>query len=222
MVCPFVLGWLRRHPEYRDLLFNAPRRPEAAAAPASRTADMTDYGHPLRFGSFITPSAASPQRGVELAVLSEELGYDLATFQDHPYQPSFLDTWTLMSYAAARTERIQLSGNVVNLPLRPPAVLAKSVASLDLLSGGRVALGLGAGGFWDAIEAYGGTRLAPGEAVDALAEAIAIIRGVWDTSERSVLAVDGLTTGSAGPSAVPRRRTTYRSGSAPSSRGCCA
>ncbi|WP_244928989.1 LLM class flavin-dependent oxidoreductase [Nocardioides sp. W7] len=152
---------------------------------------MPDYGHPLRFGSFITPAAASPGRPVELAVLSEELGYDLATFQDHPYQPSFLDTWTLMSYAAARTERIHLAGNVLNLPLRPPAVLAKSVASLDLLTGGRVALGLGAGGFWDAIEAYGGTRLTPGEAVDALAEAITIIRGVWDTSDRSVLAVDG-------------------------------
>ncbi|WP_166140064.1 LLM class flavin-dependent oxidoreductase [Nocardioides ochotonae] len=152
---------------------------------------MPDYGHPLRFGSFITPTAASPQRPVELAVLSEKLGLDLATFQDHPYQPSFLDTWTLMSYAAARTERIQLSGNVLNLPLRQPAVLAKSVASLDLLSGGRVALGLGAGGFWDAIEAYGGTRLTPGESVDALAEALTIIRGVWDTADRSVLAVDG-------------------------------
>jgi alkanesulfonate monooxygenase SsuD/methylene tetrahydromethanopterin reductase-like flavin-dependent oxidoreductase (luciferase family) len=152
---------------------------------------MPDYGHPLRFGSFVTPAAASPQRPVELAVLSEELGYDLVTFQDHPYQPSFLDTWTLMSYAAARTERIHLAGNVLNLPLRTPAVLAKSVASLDLLSGGRVALGLGAGGFWDAIEAYGGTRLTPGEAVDALAEAIAIIRGIWDTSDRAVLAIDG-------------------------------
>ncbi|SDD98146.1 LLM class flavin-dependent oxidoreductase [Nocardioides lianchengensis] len=152
---------------------------------------MPDYGHPLRFGSFVTPTAAPPQRPVELAVLSEELGYDLVTFQDHPYQPSFLDTWTLISYAAARTERIHLSGNVLNLPLRQPAVLAKSVASLDLLSGGRVALGLGAGGFWDAIEAYGGTRLTPGESIDALDEAIRIIRGVWDTADRSVLAVDG-------------------------------
>ncbi|GAA5113990.1 hypothetical protein GCM10023339_19010 [Alloalcanivorax gelatiniphagus] len=152
---------------------------------------MPDYGHPLRLGSFLTPTAAAPQRPVELAVLSEELGYDLATFQDHPYQPSFLDTWTLMSYAAARTERIHLSGNVLNLPLRQPAVLAKSVASLDLLSGGRVALGLGAGGFWDAIEAYGGGRLTPGESVDALAEGIEIIRGIWDTADRSVLAVDG-------------------------------
>jgi alkanesulfonate monooxygenase SsuD/methylene tetrahydromethanopterin reductase-like flavin-dependent oxidoreductase (luciferase family) len=152
---------------------------------------MPDYGHPLRFGSFLTPVAASPQRPVELTVLSEELGYDLATFQDHPYQPAFLDTWTLMSYAAARTERIHLSGNVLNLPLRQPAVLAKSVASLDLLSGGRVALGLGAGGFWDAIEAYGGGRLTPGESVDALEEAIEVVRGIWDTGDRSLLAVDG-------------------------------
>lgn len=152
---------------------------------------MPDYGHPLRFGSFLTPSAATPRRPVDLTVLSEDLGYDLATFQDHPYQPAFLDTWTLMSYAAARTDRIHLSGNVINLPLRQPAVLAKSVASLDLLSGGRVALGLGAGGFWDAIEAYGGGRLTPGQSVDALEEAIAVIRGIWDTSDRSVLAVDG-------------------------------
>lgn len=152
---------------------------------------MPDYGHPLRLGSFVTPTAAHPQRPVDLARLSEDLGYDLVTFQDHPYQPSFLDTWTLISYAAARTERIHLSGNVLNLPLRQPAVLAKSVASLDLLSGGRIALGLGAGGFWDAIEAYGGTRLTPGEGVDALAEALEIIRGIWDTSDRSVLAVPG-------------------------------
>lgn len=152
---------------------------------------MPDYGHPLRFGSFLTPTAATPLRPVQLTVLSEELGFDLATFQDHPYQPAFLDTWTLMSFAAARTERIHLSGNVLNLPLRQPAVLAKSVASLDLLSGGRVALGLGAGGFWDAIEAYGGTRLTPGEAVDALAEGIEVIRGIWDTGDRSVLVVPG-------------------------------
>lgn len=152
---------------------------------------MPDYGHLLRFGSFLTPTAAAPHRPVDLTVLSEELGYDLATFQDHPYQPAFLDTWTLMSYAAARTERIHLSGNVLNLPLRQPAVLAKSVASLDLLTGGRVALGLGAGGFWDAIEAYGGGRLTPGESVDALAEGIEVIRGIWDTSDRSVLATGG-------------------------------
>jgi alkanesulfonate monooxygenase SsuD/methylene tetrahydromethanopterin reductase-like flavin-dependent oxidoreductase (luciferase family) len=152
---------------------------------------MTDYGHDLLFGSFITPGNADPERAVALAQLSERAGLDLATFQDHPYQPSFLDTWTLLSWVAARTETIRLAPNVLNLPLRPPAVLARSVASLDLLSGGRVELGLGAGGFWDAIEAMGGRRLTPGQGVDALREAIGVIRTLWDTAERSRVDLPG-------------------------------
>src|SRR6201993_2369305 len=109
---------------------------------------MPDYGHQLRFGSFIAPVNPPASQPVRLAVLSEQLGLDLVTFQDHPYQPSFLDTWTLLSWVAAQTERVALSGNVVTLPLRQPAVLARAAASLDLLSGGRVSLGIGAGGFW--------------------------------------------------------------------------
>ena len=122
---------------------------------------MTDYGHAIEFGTFITPLNAPPEQPVLLARHAEELGFEFATFQDHPYQPRFHDTWTLMSWVAAQTSRIRLLGNVHNLPLRPPAVLARSVASLDLLSGGRVELGIGAGGFWDAIEAMGGGRLTP-------------------------------------------------------------
>jgi alkanesulfonate monooxygenase SsuD/methylene tetrahydromethanopterin reductase-like flavin-dependent oxidoreductase (luciferase family)/iron-sulfur cluster repair protein YtfE (RIC family) len=76
--------------------------------------------------------------------------------------------------------------NVANLPLRPPAMLARSVASLDLLSHGRVELGLGAGGFPDAIAALGGPRRKPAEAVAALDEALDVIRAVWDVSVRSV------------------------------------
>src|SRR5580700_226671 len=117
---------------------------------------MPDYGHPLRFGTFIQPSNAQPDLTVSLAQRSEQLGYDLVTFQDHPYQPAYLDTWTLLTWVAARptrtaarTERIAIASNVLNLPLRPPAVIARSAASLDLLSAGRFELGLGAGGFWD-------------------------------------------------------------------------
>lgn len=152
---------------------------------------MSDYGHDLLFGSFITPTNAAPERVVGLAQLSEQAGLDLATFQDHPYQPGFLDTWTLLSWVAARTERIRLAPNVANLPLRPPAVLARSVASLDLLSGGRVELGLGSGAFWDAIEAMGGRRLTPGQGVDALREAIGIIRALWDTTDRTRVDLPG-------------------------------
>ncbi len=150
-----------------------------------------DYGHPLQLGTFITPTNAAPDVPVGLARLSEELGYDLVTFQDHPYQPRFLDTWTLMTWVAAQTERIRISANVLNVPMRPPAVTARAAASLDLLSGGRFDLALGAGGFWDAMEAMGARRLTPGQAVDALSEAIDVIHGIWDAGERTPLRVDG-------------------------------
>lgn len=152
---------------------------------------MTDYGHDPLFGVFITPTNQPVTQAVDLAVLADRAGLDLATFQDHPYQPRFHDTWTLLSYVAARTERIRVSGNVLNLPLRQPAVLARSAASLDLLSGGRFELGIGSGGFWDAIEAMGGRRLNPGQSVQALDEAIQIIRGIWDADERGGLRFDG-------------------------------
>ena len=102
-----------------------------------------DYGHPLEFGAFITPAHESAETVVELARLAERVGLDLVTFQDHPYQRRFLDTWTLLSYVAGRTERVRLAANVLNLPLRPPAVVARAVASLDILSGGRADSGSG-------------------------------------------------------------------------------
>jgi FAD/FMN-containing dehydrogenase len=152
---------------------------------------MADYGHRLDFGAFLTPRNDRPDDVVALAELVEGAGLDLVTFQDHPYQPAFLDVWTLMTWVAARTRRVRVSANVLNLPLRPPAVLARAAASLDLLSGGRFDLGLGAGAYWEAIEAMGGPRRSGGEAVDALSEAIDVIRAVWDTSTRGGVRVEG-------------------------------
>lgn len=150
-----------------------------------------DYGHDLLFGTFVTPTNRPVHHAVEQAVVADRAGLNLVTFQDHPYQPTFHDTSTLLAYAAARTERIHLSANVTNLPLRPPAVLARAIATLDLLSGGRTELGIGAGGFWDAIAAMGGPRRTPGESIDALEEGIAIIRAIWDVSDRSRLSISG-------------------------------
>jgi len=152
---------------------------------------MADYGHELLFGTFITPQNQRPEEVVALAQLAERAGLDLVTFQDHPHQAAFLDTWTLLSYVAAKTERVHLSGNVINLPLRQPAVLARAAASLDLLSGGRLELGLGAGAFWDAIEAMGGPRRTPGESVQALGEAIDIIRAIWTPEQGGGVRVGG-------------------------------
>ena len=140
---------------------------------------MTDYGHDLEFGLFPSPDAARAHHVLELAALAEVSGLDLLTVQDHPYQARHLDAWTLLSVVAARTSTLRVAPNVANLPLRNPVVLAGSVASLDLLSGGRVELGIGAGGFFDPVVAAGGVRLTPGQAVDALEEAIGVIRAMW-------------------------------------------
>ena len=134
-------------------------------------------GHPLKFGYFLIPNADLPL--LSLAQEAERLGLEYIAVQDHPYQRRFVDTWTLLSMIAATTSRIGLFPDVANLPLRTPAVLAKAAASIDVLSGGRFELGLGAGGFWDAIEAYGGPRRSPGGALEALAEAVEVIRKVW-------------------------------------------
>ena len=107
-----------------------------------------------------TPRAA--HHVLELAAVAEVSGLDLVTVQDHPYQARHLDAWTLLSVIAARTSTLRVALNVANLPLRNPVVLAGSVASLDLLSGGRVELGIGAGAFWDAIVAAGGRAPRPG------------------------------------------------------------
>lgn len=138
---------------------------------------MTDYGRELKFGYFLIPNAGDPL--LETARQVERLGLDYVAVQDHPYQRRFVDTWVLMSMIAASTSRVGILPDVANLPLRPPAMLAKAAASLDVLSGGRFELGLGAGGFWDAIEAFGGPRREPAAALAALEEAIEVIRKVW-------------------------------------------
>src|SRR6476660_1286509 len=139
---------------------------------------MADYGHDLQFGIFPTPNADAAELVLELSEAADVSGLDLVTIQDHPYQARHLDAWTLLSVIAARTTSVRVAPNVANLPLRPPVVLARSVATLDRLSGGRVELGLGTGAFWDAVVAAGGERRTAKQAVDALVEAVAVIRGV--------------------------------------------
>lgn len=145
--------------------------------------DRMSNNHAIKFGYFLIPNADSPLLSIAQEV--ERRGLDYVAIQDHPYQRRFVDTWTLLSMIAATTSRIGLFPDVANLPLRPPAVMAKAAASIDILSGGRFELGLGAGGFWDAIEAYGGPRRDPAEALSALTEAIEVIRKVW-SGERNL------------------------------------
>jgi hypothetical protein len=164
---------------------------------------MSDYGHDLSFGIFVTPAADAGAHVLELARRADAAGLDWVSVQDHPYQPAFLDAWTLLTAIAATTTRIGVFPDVANLPLRPPAVLARSVASLDILSGGRVELGIGTGAFWDAIEAMGGPRRSAGASVVALREAIAVIRALWTPGRGLRLAGEHYSLAGAKPGPFP-------------------
>lgn len=150
-----------------------------------------NYGHRLEFGTLVTPVATSPATPVALARRSEELGYDLVAFRDDPDQPAHLDIWTLLAWVAGRTERIHLAASVRSVPLRSPAVLARSAASLDLLSGGRLELALGVGDAPEAVEAMGGPRLDPHQAVESVGEALDVIRDMLDTDRQDALRYSG-------------------------------
>lgn len=163
---------------------------------------MGDHGRPLLFGYFLEPLAADAQGLLATARRADDLGLDLLGIQDHPYQRRFLDTWTLLSAIGAQTTRLRLFPDVASLPLRHPAMLAKAVASFDVLTDGRVELGLGAGAFWDPIAAMGFDRRTPGEAVAALEEAIDVIRLWW--SDTSSVRYDGRFYPQTGPKPGPR------------------
>jgi alkanesulfonate monooxygenase SsuD/methylene tetrahydromethanopterin reductase-like flavin-dependent oxidoreductase (luciferase family) len=150
---------------------------------------MNDYGREIEFAYFLSPDADDAAGVVETARLADRLGYDLLGIQDHPYQRRHFDSLALAGFILARTERVRVFHAVANLPLRPPAVLAKAAATLDVLSGGRFELGLGGGGFLDAAHAMGAPELTPGQSIDALEEAIPIVRASWNGARS--LRVDG-------------------------------
>ena len=139
----------------------------------------------LQFGISVVPATDALDQIRELVGAADETGLDLVGIQDHPYQRRFLDTFALVATLLAETKRVSFFTDVANLPLRPPAVMAKAAASLDVLSGGRFELGLGAGALPDYIAQMGGLRRSPGESVEALEEAIEVIRLMW-SAERPV------------------------------------
>ena len=140
---------------------------------------MYDLHQPLAFGGNVNPTAADPTWPLQLARVIDAAGLEFIGIQDHPYNATFLDTWTLIATLTQATQQVRFFPNVANLPLRPPAMLAKAAASLDVLSGGRIELGLGAGAIWEGITAMGGPSRSPGAAVEALEEAIQIIQAFW-------------------------------------------
>jgi probable F420-dependent oxidoreductase len=134
----------------------------------------------VRFGIAISTAARPDADPVAAARQAEALGFDLITVSDHLHGsfPTF-ETWTLLTWLAAATERVRVAPLVLGLPYRPPAVVAKMAESLDRLSGGRLILGMGGGGSDAEFRGFGLTVRKPAEKVEALAEAIEIVRGLW-------------------------------------------
>ena len=111
---------------------------------------------------------------------AEALGYEFFSTPDHLHtdQPT-AEPWTALTWAAATTQRLRVLPNVLGLPYRAPAVTAKMAETLDRLSGGRLVLGLGLGGYDAEFSAFGLAERTPGQKIAALREAIQIIRGLW-------------------------------------------
>jgi alkanesulfonate monooxygenase SsuD/methylene tetrahydromethanopterin reductase-like flavin-dependent oxidoreductase (luciferase family) len=147
---------------------------------------------PILFGLSVVPTAADYPQIVEQVLAAERLGLDLVGIQDHPYQRRFLDTFLLIADLQSRTRRLRFFPDVASLPMRGPTMLAKAAASLDVMSGGRFELGIGAGNFWDAVAGMGGPHRTTAEAAGALEEAIPIIRAALDVgAERRVVRAPG-------------------------------
>ncbi|TDC38037.1 LLM class flavin-dependent oxidoreductase [Micromonospora sp. 15K316] len=137
---------------------------------------MTDYQQPITFGLSLDPSRDKLPETRQLARAAAASGLAYLAVQDHAYQPGHLDTWTLISHLAAETERISFLTDVADLQLRPPTMLAKAGASLSVLTGGRIVLGVGSGPSSDAVAAMGGPRRSGAETITYTAEALQIMR----------------------------------------------
>ena len=109
-------------------------------------AQLLARNEPL-FGVSVEPLAERADEIFEVARIADMHEQDLLAVQDHPYLANYLDAWTLLVALATSTNHISVMPNVINLPLRTPAMVAKGAATLSLLAGGRVELGVGGGDF---------------------------------------------------------------------------
>lgn len=121
---------------------------------------------------------------LRIAGRADSAGLDLFALADHPYFADRLDAYAALGVVLGRTSRITGVVMVTNLPSRPAPVLAHTITSLSALSGGRVVLGIGAGGLWDAVTRLGVRRLSPGAAVRAMEEAIILVKALSGGGDR--------------------------------------
>ena len=146
----------------------------------------------MKFG-FIIPQnwgLSDPQNVIDFGIRAEESGYDSVWVNHHILNIGYIydrledrpyyDALTVLTWVAARTERVRLGTTVLVLPYLNPLVLAKTVATLDVMSGGRVSLGVGVGMLREENEALGSDFTSRGAYAD---ESIEIMRDLWTSDD---------------------------------------
>jgi probable F420-dependent oxidoreductase len=136
--------------------------------------------HPFRFGVITSHASDGPEWRAR-ARRAEALGYSSLLMPDH-----FQDQWepvVALAVAAAATERLHVGTLVFDNDYRHPAMLAKSIATLDLATGGRVEFGLGAGWKRSDYDETGMPYDPPRVRIDRMIESLAIMRALWASAE---------------------------------------
>ncbi|WP_158895456.1 TIGR03619 family F420-dependent LLM class oxidoreductase [Amycolatopsis anabasis] len=144
-------------------------------ARVARTAESHGFDSAWLCDHFLT---LSPDDYVRDAGITDEADGD-ALAAEGPSSIPLLECWTALSALSRDTTSLRLGTSVLCNSYRYPAVLAKMAATLDVISGGRVDLGLGAGWFQQEFEAYGIPFPPTGDRVSALAESLQVLRSVW-------------------------------------------
>jgi alkanesulfonate monooxygenase SsuD/methylene tetrahydromethanopterin reductase-like flavin-dependent oxidoreductase (luciferase family) len=134
----------------------------------------------LLFGLGVSTAAGPGDDPAGQARAAERLGFDFVSASDHPGSdyPVF-ENWTMLTWIAAATSRITVMPRVLGVPLRLPALLAKSAESLSRLSDGRLILGLGAGYDDHELASLGVAESTPGDKLRGLRDAVTIAGGLW-------------------------------------------
>ena len=153
----------------------------------------------MRFGTFVPQGWKGDQNGIPVegqwdrilgfANVIEDSGYDSIWVYDHFHthpvvtQESTFEAWTLMAALAAVTTRVRLGQMCTCALYRPPSMLAKIAANIDVISGGRLDVGIGAGWSKGEFEAYGYRYPSDRERLDMLEEAVQVLLAMWTEDE---------------------------------------
>jgi F420-dependent oxidoreductase-like protein len=161
---------------------------------------MAPARFPITFGAFVPQgwktelisiegAEAQWAKTVEIAKLAEELGYDSIWVYDHfhnvprPAHEAVFECWTTLAALSQQTSRVRLGQMVGCATYRNPGLLAKITSNIDIISGGRLDWGVGAGWYDHEYQGYGYDFMAPKDRIRVLRETVEIVRSMWTEAD---------------------------------------